>query len=77
MLSCSEDDGLLSIDNLLTAVTFCTQADPEVVTSCLEDERGGMRRAMLEIVVSGFSRPADLMRYIHCTLLHAINHEEV
>lgn len=37
-----------------------------------------MRRAMLEVVANGsVSRPADVLRYISCTLLAGINHEEV
>jgi hypothetical protein len=46
-----------------------------VVGSCLEEERGGMKRAMLELVASCRARPDDVMRYIYCTLLHAINAE--
>ncbi len=48
------------------------------MTSCLADERAGMRRAMLEVVANGsVSRPDDIKRYLKCTLLAAINHEKV
>lgn len=46
-----------------------------MVGSCLEEGKGGMKRAMLELVASCKARPNDLMRYICCTLLHAINAE--
>jgi hypothetical protein len=49
------------------------QADAKLVGSCLEDGRGGMKRAMLELVANCGARITDLIRYIHCTLLHAIN----
>lgn len=52
-----------------------SQADAEVVGSCLEEGKGGMKRAMLELVASCRARPSDLMRYTLCTLLHAINAE--
>ena len=48
------------------------QAPPEPVTSCLSADRLGMERAMLEAVVANeVGRPADIRRYLDCTLLNA------
>ncbi|KAG1658665.1 hypothetical protein FOA52_007871 [Chlamydomonas sp. UWO 241] len=44
------------------------------IDSCLTQEKKGMRRAMLEVVVTGaVSTPSDISRYIQCTLLCATN----
>ena len=47
---------------------------PSPVHSCLVEGKKGMKRAMLEVVVSGaVAEPADVDRYIRCTLLAAMN----
>lgn len=47
-------------------------SDPEPIESCLREDRRGMKRAMIEVVASGAVRqPADVERYIRCTLLAA------
>ncbi|EFN55218.1 hypothetical protein CHLNCDRAFT_52598 [Chlorella variabilis] len=51
---------------------FTSGASP--VQSCLVDGKKGMKRAMLEVVVSGVVvEPSDVERYIRCTLLAAMN----
>ncbi|PRW44411.1 helicase and polymerase-containing TEBICHI isoform X1 [Chlorella sorokiniana] len=51
---------------------FTSGAAP--VASCLVEDKKGMKRAMLEVVVSGaVVEPPDVERYIRCTLLAAMN----
>ncbi|KAL4428417.1 hypothetical protein ABPG75_002506 [Micractinium tetrahymenae] len=47
------------------------------VASCLVAEKKGMKRALLEVVASGaVVEPADVERFIRCTLLSALNDYE-
>ena len=61
--------------DLLHTVLKCAaflQAPSEPVNSCFAAERLGMERAMLEAVVANeVGRPADIRRYLDCTLLNA------
>lgn len=48
------------------------------IESCLLEGKKGMKRAMLEVVAAGVVKtPADVDRYIRCTLLHAMNSFEL
>ena len=48
------------------------QAELPPVASCLQSDRRGMKRAMMEVVVGGaVSTPADVQRYAKATLLAA------
>ncbi|KAJ3090357.1 hypothetical protein HK102_004011 [Quaeritorhiza haematococci] len=50
------------------------QSDLQPVHSCLTSERKGMKRALLEVIVSGVvSTEEDIRRYVKCTLLYAEN----
>lgn len=60
---------------LIALLCWVHQADATPIGSCLEDGRGGMKRAMLELVHTSQPRPTDVIRYISCTLLHTINSE--
>ncbi|CAD7699534.1 unnamed protein product [Ostreobium quekettii] len=48
------------------------QEDPKPISSCLSEDRRGMKRAMNEVVASGaVSTPVDVDRFVKCTLLAA------
>ena len=54
------------------------QLDANEVSSCISKDRKGMMRSMLEAVAGGdVTRPADIARYINCTLLAATSSAEV
>ena len=58
----------------------CPPALPLLLTTCLARPAwpAGMKRAMLEVVVSGVVvEPSDVERYIRCTLLAAMNDYQV
>lgn len=45
--------------------------------SCISEEKNGMGRALLEVVASKIVQtPADVLRYVRCTLLRVMNPEE-
>lgn len=51
---------------------FLLQADAKPVSSCLVEDKRGMKRAMIEVVASGaVVSLQDVERYIRCTLLAA------
>ncbi len=59
-------------------VTSLIQDGLDDVGSCLVEERRGMRRALLEVIATGaVATPADVMRFIKCTLLAATADYEV
>jgi DNA polymerase theta len=75
-------------DTMGESILFCTEKDKEkvktlihskleAVISCLSTERNGMKRALLEVLVSRVVRTADdIHRYSLQTLLHAQGSEK-
>lgn len=56
----------------MLAVVRAVQATPPPISSCLVEERRGMKRAMLEVVAAGVVATSDdVERYLKCSLLAA------